>query len=66
MMDSTGSIIDDGLIAHPSQVLTTECDDGTNKVYIDTHVVNLVEDNATTDNSILYNKYRMMWAGVEW
>ena len=65
-MDSTGNLIDEGLIAHPTQVLTGSCYDGYNKVYIETDVINLVEENATTDNSILYNKYRMMWAGVEW
>ena len=55
-----------GWIAHPSQILTDACDDGINKAYIETHVVNLVEGNAMTDNSISSNKYRMMWAGVEY
>ena len=55
-----------GWIVHPSQVLTTACDDGTNKAYVETHVINLVEDNATNDGSELWSKFRIMWAGVEY
>ena len=70
MLDTSGDVMHSvnfqGWLNHPSQVLTTECDDGTNNVFVETHVINLVEDNATTDGTELWSKFRVMWAGIEW